>query len=214
MNTISFIINNFSRIMDYNKIKKTNKITQSNDLITAQYKLSLNEQKIILCLISLIQPSDTEFKKYRLKVTDLICILDTKSKQFYNDLQETTGNLLKKTLNIKSQNSLLQINWLSSAEYFKNEWFVELSFDPKLKPYLLNLKNNFLSYNFWITVNLRSTYTIRIFQLLLSHYKKYNKKEFTFSLDFIKDVLQIDKFQYNKFSKFRWTCKKWIRRKA
>lgn len=189
--------------MDYNKIKKTNKITQSNDLITAQYKLSLNEQKIILCLISLIQPSDTEFKKYRLKVTDLICILDTKSKQFYNDLQEITGNLLKKTLNIKSQTSLLQINWLSSAEYFKNEWFVELSFDPKLKPYLLNLKNNFLSYNFWITVNLRSTYTIRIFQLLLSHYKKYNKREFAFSLDFIKDVLQIDKFQYNKFSNFK-----------
>lgn len=107
--------------MEYNKIEIANKVTQSNDLVTAQYKLSLNEQKIILCLISLIQPNDTEFKKYRLKVSDLMNILDTKNKHFYSDLQETTGNLLKKTLHIKSQTSLLQINWLSSAEYFKNE---------------------------------------------------------------------------------------------
>lgn len=189
--------------MKYNKIEIANKVTQSNDLITAQYKLSLNEQKIILCLISLIQPNDTEFKKYKLRVSDLMGVLETKSKQFYNDLQETTGNLLKKTLHIKSQKSLLQINWLSSAEYFKNEWLVELSFDPKLKPYLLNLKNNFLSYNFWIIVTFRSTYTIRFFQLLLSHYRKYNKKEFAFSLDFIKEMLQIDKNQYKKFSNFK-----------
>jgi len=66
--------------MQYIKLNTSNKVTQSNDLITAQYKLSLNEQKIILCLISLIQPSDTDFKKYKLRVRDLIDILDTKNK--------------------------------------------------------------------------------------------------------------------------------------
>lgn len=189
--------------MEYTKLDIANKVTQSNDLITAQYKLSLNEQKIILCLISLIQPSDTDFKKYNFRVKDLINILDTKSKWFYNELQEATGNLLKKTLSIKSKDRLLQINWLSSAEYFHDKWCIELSFDPKLKPYLLNLKNNFLSYDFWVTVKFRSTYTIRFFQLLLSYHRKYNKKEFTFSLDSIKSMLQISNNQYEKFSNFK-----------
>ncbi|MCI5167904.1 MAG: RepB family plasmid replication initiator protein [Candidatus Electrothrix sp. GM3_4] len=50
---------------------------------------------------------------------------------------------------------------------------MELRFDPNLKPYLLNLKKNFLSCDFQTLLSFGSIYTIRIFLLLLSQYKKY-----------------------------------------
>lgn len=61
--------------MEFNRIDIKNKVTQSNDLVVAQYKLSPNEQKIILLLISLIQPNDTNLKSYKLRVKDLADIL-------------------------------------------------------------------------------------------------------------------------------------------
>jgi len=82
--------------MYFDKLDINNKVTQSNDLAVAQYKLSLNEQKIILCLISLIQPTDTDFKVYKLKIKDLLDILDIKNKKFYKEAQEITGNLIRR----------------------------------------------------------------------------------------------------------------------
>ncbi|MCI5164653.1 MAG: RepB family plasmid replication initiator protein [Candidatus Electrothrix sp. GM3_4] len=61
--------------MEFNKLDIKNKVTQSNDLVVAQYKLSPNEQKVILLLISLIQPNDTNLKSYKLRVKDLADIL-------------------------------------------------------------------------------------------------------------------------------------------
>ena len=43
------------------KISADNLITKSNQLIEAAYKLNEIEQKIILTLISLVQPNDKEF---------------------------------------------------------------------------------------------------------------------------------------------------------
>jgi hypothetical protein len=82
--------------MYFDKLDINNKITQSNDLVVAQYKLSLNEQKIMLCLISLIQPTDTDFKVYKLKIKDLLDILDIKNKKFYKEVQMITGNLIRR----------------------------------------------------------------------------------------------------------------------
>lgn len=189
--------------MFFDKLDINNKVTQSNDLVIAQYKLSLNEQKIMLCLISLIQPTDTDFKVYKLKIKDLLDILDIKNKKFYKEVQIITGNLIRRWITFTSPERDLQINWLSSAEYFKNEWYVELSIDPKLKPYLLNLKNNFLSYDFSIAIRFRSAYTIRIFQLLLANYRKYKKNNFIFTLDFLRWLLNLEEDQYKLFSNFK-----------
>ncbi|MCB2362164.1 replication initiation protein [Clostridium estertheticum] len=39
-------------------------VTKSNSLINCNYDLSVQEQKIILTLASMVQPQDTEFKEY------------------------------------------------------------------------------------------------------------------------------------------------------
>lgn len=191
--------------MEFSKLDSNNKVSQSNELITSQYKLTLNEQKIVLCLISLIQPSDKDFQKYRLKVQDLMDLLNISNKHFYIDMKDITASLLKKTLHIKTIEKYIQVNWLSSAVYFNDKWFIEVGIDPELKPYLLNLKKDFLSYNIWITINFKSIYSIRIFQLLLSCYKKSweKKKNFIFSLEYLRWLFQLEKNTYPLFANFK-----------
>lgn len=84
--------------MEFAKLDLKNQITQSNDLIVSKYTLSLNEQRIIFCLTSVIQPEDSDFKAYKFKIDDIKKKLGIKNKNFYNDIKEAVKKLFKKTL--------------------------------------------------------------------------------------------------------------------
>jgi plasmid replication initiation protein len=52
---------------------------------------------------------------------------------------------LEKVVEIQEPGRLLQTHWVSSADYVDGTGMVNLTFDPLLKPYLLQLKGNFTS---------------------------------------------------------------------
>jgi len=54
-------------------------VTKSNKLINCDYDLSLQEQKMILTLASMVQPQDTEFKEYEFRIKDFIKLLGLKT---------------------------------------------------------------------------------------------------------------------------------------
>lgn len=59
---------------------------------------------------------------------------------------------MKKVFEIKQGNKITQVDWISSAEYEKGSWMVELQFSPKLKPYMIKLGTLFTQYklaNIW-----------------------------------------------------------------
>jgi len=48
----------------------------------------------------------------------------------------------------------------------KEDGIINFEVNPSLKPYLLNITNNFTSYHLDTIAHLKSTYTIRIYELL------------------------------------------------
>ncbi|MCI5167905.1 MAG: RepB family plasmid replication initiator protein, partial [Candidatus Electrothrix sp. GM3_4] len=91
-------INTKKQYMTFTELDLKNKITQSNDLIVSKYELSLNEQRIIFCLTSVIQPDDKDFQTYKFKIDDIKQKLGIKNKNFYSDIKEAIKKLFKKTL--------------------------------------------------------------------------------------------------------------------
>ncbi|WP_129600139.1 replication initiation protein [Anaerophilus nitritogenes] len=181
-------------------MSKNYMVTKSNALIEASYKLTLGEQKLILLLVSMIQPSDKEFKEYQISVKDFMESLDIKNKNKYKQVEQITKNLMTKVLRVHKERSTLQISWLSSAEYFKGEGMVEVCFDPKLKPYLLQLKENFTSYKLKNIIRLKSYYSMRIYELL----KQYEKiRERVFSLVELRDILGMEPKQYKQYANLK-----------
>jgi len=181
-------------------------VVKSNKLVEAKYKLSLNENRLIFTLISQIKPEDEEFKDYIIKINDLMDLFGLNNKNHYSIIKEITVSLLSKPLSIQRETGVLHCNWISSADYFDNEGYVKLCFDPKLKPYLLQLKSHFTAYGIDnIIKKLRSTYSIRLYELLLKEYCYYGKKRisFIFSIKELKKMLGIEKKQYSQIISFK-----------
>lgn len=157
---------------------KDNIVTKSNVLIEANYKLGVVEQKIILVLASNIQPSDDDFKTYTLPIKDFHRMLGLKGSPKYTEMQKITSGLMRKVFEIHIENKIVQVAWLSSVTYNKDEGSIDIRFDPFLKPYLLELKREFTSYKLDNVIRLKSSYSIRIYELL-KQYERLQKRIFS-----------------------------------
>jgi plasmid replication initiation protein len=166
--------------------KYNNLVTKSNALIEANYRLGAVEQKIIICVASNIQPTDSDFKTYTLPIKEFNKLLGLKGTPKYSELRQITRELMQKAFEVRINKKVIQVAWLSYVAYNETEGTIDIRFDPFLRPYLLELKRNFTSYKLENIVKLKSTYAIRIYELL----KQYERiQERTFLLDDLRKML-------------------------
>ena len=152
-------------------IKNASYIVKTNSLIEARYRLSLQESHVILWLLTQIKPNDEDFKIHELDIAEFAKFTGVQLGNRYSELRKITRQLMQRVIEIYEPNvqELLQISWLSSARYQHKKGCVRLKFDPDLKPYLLQLKEKFTKINIADTLKLKSSHTIRVFELLLQY---------------------------------------------
>lgn len=176
-----------------------NAVTKSNALVEASYKLSLTEQRILLTAVSLIQPGDDELKEYLIPTTDLFEILDLKSESRYTELKDTIKGL-QRTFDVKIGEDLLQVPWITGAKYNRSKGTVTVTVHQWLRPYLLQLKSHFTTYRLKNVIKLRSTYAIRLYELLKQYEKIGGRK---FLVEELRDILGIEESQYGLYADFK-----------
>lgn len=181
---------------------KNNKVTKANDLNLRAYQLSRTEQLLVLSAISLIHPEDEDFKTYSISVKDFLNLLEIEDKSKYVELPRLTKGLMSKVIEIRKPHSLLQVTWFASAEHKQGEGVIEIQFSPKLKPYLLNLKDNFVTYGLNHVSKLSSKYSIRIYELLKGNEFK-NQKSVEFDLQDFREMVGIPDENYIKYSNLK-----------
>lgn len=184
------------------KSNQKNIVVKSNKIVEARYKLSVQEQRIILALTSMIKPDDRDFHTYRFTVKQLMNLTGVKGENYYSQIKEVTKGLIEKSLTIKEPTGDLQISWLSSAKYWDNEGVIDLCFSPKLKPYLLQLKSHFTQYQLENVAKLRSNYSIRIYELL-KQYENTSRQKRVFNLDELRVILGIEEGRHKRFNDFK-----------
>ncbi|MBD8016836.1 replication initiation protein [Microbacterium sp. APC 3898] len=177
-------------------------VTQSNRLIEARHMkpLSAREQKIILTMVSMIQPNDIDFKEYSISIKEFSEMLGLKGHAKYEEIKEVALHLQAKTIFIPDEDGFITTNWVASQRYKEGEGIIKLSFSPYLKPYLLQLKTQFTSYKLSNILSLGSGYSIRLYELM----KKWQHLgEWEYPVDELKLKFGIEEGTYSRYTHFK-----------
>jgi plasmid replication initiation protein len=148
------------------ELSNRNVVKMGHSLNTAKYSLTPVETDIILKMVAEIRNEDEDFKPYSFKVTELEAYF---GKQLNSQsLKKMAQELRKKNLTIDLEGGgFLVTGWISSFEYKPKMGLIELAFDPKLKPYLIQLKDElYLKGDLRQILQLPSEYAKRIYMLL------------------------------------------------
>lgn len=183
------------------KDERNNIVVKSNQLIQhARFSLSAQQQKIVLYIISQIEPYDEEFKLYQFRITDFcaVCGIEPKGDN-YNMLKNAIKTIADKSIWITLDNGKESlVRWIEKPYIDEHSGTIQIKLDNDMKPYLLQLKEKFTEYELIYTLNFKSKYSIRLYEYLKSiHYN--NIKPYS-------TIITIDNFQKlldSKYSNFK-----------
>lgn len=182
-------------------------IEQLNDLIMAQYEMSLFERRIFIAIIEQISYNLLEVGGMKvvpeiiLDARQIITNSGLKGESAFVELQKATINLIKHVCKITEADGLLQVSLLSSAKYLKGKGQIKLRIDANLHQYLLKLKNQFSIYNLEKLILFKSYYSQCLYEL----FRKLPKPNgtLTISVEQLRNILRIGESEYQRYFDFK-----------
>lgn len=175
-------------------------VRKSNNLVEGKYRFDIWEMRVFTKMLTMILPNDEDFKEYRIYLKEVIDDFNlSNDKQSYKLLKDGAVKLMKKEIKIirdteegeKEFLTYIAVGLDSFTSKTKGS-YLDISFHPKMKPFLLQLQTQFLMYDVRNILQLQSSYSVRIYELL-KQYEKIGKR--TFSIDNLKETLSvIDKY--------------------
>lgn len=174
-------------------------VIQPNQIIEAQFNSNTLEKKIFASLVMQIQPQDEDFKKYKVNIKELSADLNINENNMYREALKVSDSMIGRSLSIENKKTkkFIKIALMSSFQY--DNGFLYLKINPELKPYLLNIKDNYTRYQIKNILELKSIYSIRLYELL-KQYLPIGKR--TFDVTDLRKKLNLENGEYERFSDF------------
>lgn len=150
--------------------EQTLTVTKANDLVEATYRLTLNEQRLILlCIAQLDSRKPQSRGQMTVSAADFAEEFGLKLKHAYEVLEGAANTLYER--DIKKIHGMVRerIRWVYAVKYHGGEGKVTLGFSPDILPYLTLLHKRFTSYNLRQVSSLRSVYSIRLYEMLCQY---------------------------------------------
>lgn len=176
-------------------------IVQSNYLIENRPRMTKDETRLFLTIISIIKKDDIAFKPYKIPVQEFADLWGIENDSAYTQIKEALVGLNSKVFVIEGINpetnkmKFFSTSYLSSASYEQGQGYAEVEISEKFKPFLLEIKEQYTKYILKNIVNLRGIHSIRTYELL----KQYEALELrSFLITEYKKLLAIeDKYTLN-----------------
>ncbi len=151
-------------------------VYKSNALVEAAYRLSVQEQRIILACISQVRRDEavTDEVLYSVGAADLAKLSGTAVEAAYSELKAAALRLKRREVRLLEEPngkgkkpSVLITGWVQSIIYREGEGRVELRFSKDMLPYLTELTRQFTKYALADVAKMDSAYGIRLYELLM-----------------------------------------------
>lgn len=177
------------------------RIVKSNPIINSKYEISAVQAKIYLLMISKLDVSKPNFEPLNFSVKDFERLYGTDTKAIYKLISTEAVKLMSKRISYEDEHIRIDTVLLASCIYHKREGRVTFELPRALQPFLLQLKQNFTTYNLENILRLESVYSIRFFEFC-KEYEGLGK--FSFLVEDLKDTFGIaDRYKnYFDFKKY------------
>ncbi len=182
-------------------------VRKANDLIQkSRFDLSLQQQKILLYLISQISPFDEEFKTYEFSIPEFCRVsgIALESGKNYSDLKAAVKEIRDKSVWVTMSNGMESLlAWIEKARIDGGSGTIKIRLDDDMKPYLLQLKENFTQYELVYTLHFKSKYTIRLYEIIKSvHYHDLKEYKRRYNVDDLRRLLDAEIYtEYRDFKR-------------
>ena len=145
------------------------------------------ELDFIYAFISCIKNEDDELKEYRLTLDELEKKLDRRLR--LERIEKIFDSLVTKSFKVHTSNDLIVYAFFQKFRYSKKEGFIEVRFNPELKPHLLKLQT-FAMGNLKYILSFRGEYSKRLY-MLLSQWRAAGRA--TYTVDELREMLAVPK---------------------
>jgi plasmid replication initiation protein len=188
---------------------KNELVVKSNRLIEASYRLTLNEQRIILYAICRCREEQTGL----LPDQPIVITADAFANQFpsarkghvYQQLKEAMDALYDRSVTLyetdedTGHEQVSKTRWISKASYVDGAGRIKIVFTSDVIKYITRLEAEFTSYQLEKVGNMTSAYAVRIYELL-TQYREIGSR--TLSLVALREALGIKPEEYKLTSNF------------
>lgn len=188
-------------------------VVKGNNLIQkSRFELSLQEQKTIAFICSMIKPIKPEDKEngvpfqleYEFNIREYCKIagIDYDSGKNYEEVKATLKRLRDRSMWLTLENgSETLVGWLAKVTTNKRSGIAYIRLDEDLVPYLFDLGQKFTQYQLKNVLGMKSAFSVRIYELMKSY--AYQKSK-TFEIDELKHLLMVEDVKsYKRFPDFR-----------
>ena len=158
-------------LSEANQSLAENIVAKSNSLVRASYKLSLQEQRLVLLAISKLDSRRSHLTprndqtKVRITALEFAETFGIDKKKAYEELKLATNELFERKITEINGKKTDKLRWVSRATYHDGEGWAEVTLNSEVLPMLTLLREKFTTYKLKQVAGLRSTYSIRIFEL-------------------------------------------------
>ncbi|WP_236096722.1 replication initiation protein, partial [Helicobacter magdeburgensis] len=167
--------NNINKCYNRKKIDlKRLVIVQLNDFSYARFNMSVSEFKILLAMFATLDSvNQSEFIEQEVTTRELAEILQHE-KNINNEsyLYDIMQKLAEKTYFSDNGESAIAVPFFKYIKKQDDKAFLKFKFNDTLKPFLLELRRDFVKFNYTEIKDLRSFYSIRLYIMLLTELRQ------------------------------------------
>ena len=150
-------------------------VVKSNKVIEAGYRLSLNEQRLVLACIAQIKKGQSlgVEDKFTISASEFADMFDIPLDGSYTELQRVSERLYERSVTIDSPDpdnpkiTFTRTRWITSISYIPRDGHLVLQFAPQMIPYISLLEAEFTRYSLASVAEMNSIYGIRFYELMM-----------------------------------------------
>ena len=179
-------------------------------LVEAIFKFDVHELRVFMTMLAMVKPEDEVFHLYKVRVSDIIKLfqLNTGGKM-YAEIRAAAHRLQGRVFVFPSKIDDDEVDTyipvLTEVSTLRNNpdpEYIYLQFHHKLKPYLLQLRSEYLTLELRYVINLTSYYSIRLY-MMLKHRFRQNTLTPTYTIAELREKLNIADDMYPRYSVFK-----------